>query len=52
MAKVIVFNVPASGHVNPSLPVVAELVRRGENVIYYLTEAYRRAADEILKLSQ
>ncbi len=41
MAKVIVFNVPASGHVNPSLPVVAELVRRGENVIYYLTEGYR-----------
>lgn len=38
---VIFFNVPTSGHVNPSLPVTAELVRRGIQVIYYLTESYR-----------
>lgn len=41
MGKALVFNIPASGHVNPSLPVIAELVRRGEQVIYYLTENYR-----------
>ncbi|MBZ0293693.1 MAG: glycosyl transferase family 1, partial [Anaerolineae bacterium] len=41
MAKALFFNVPTTGHVNPSLPVVAELVQRGEQVIYYLTEQYR-----------
>ncbi len=40
MSKAIFFNTPTSGHINPTLPVVAELVRRGEQVIYYLTEAY------------
>ena len=32
---------PAPGHVNPTLPVVAELVRRGEHVIYYDSEEFR-----------
>jgi len=32
---------PAPGHVNPTLPVVAELVRRGEHVVYYATEPFR-----------
>src|SRR5687768_6655507 len=40
-SKVIVFNVPTQGHVNPTLPVVAQLVRRGVEVIYYLSESYR-----------
>ncbi|MCB0167872.1 MAG: glycosyl transferase [Anaerolineae bacterium] len=35
MAKIIFFNIPAYGHVNPSLPVVTELVRQGHQVIYY-----------------
>ncbi|MBV9453770.1 MAG: hypothetical protein JOZ19_06570 [Rubrobacter sp.] len=34
------FNVPAYGHVNPTLPVVGELIARGEQVIYYLTEEF------------
>jgi MGT family glycosyltransferase len=41
MAKVIFFNIPAQGHINPSLPLVRELVARGETVIYYNTEAAR-----------
>lgn len=41
MTKALFFNVPTSGHVNPSLPLTAELVRRGVQVIYYLTENYR-----------
>lgn len=41
MATIVVFNIPATGHINPTVPVVAELVRRGERVIYYATEAYR-----------
>ncbi len=41
MAKVIFFNVPGYGHINPTLPVVEELVHRGEEVIYYGTERFR-----------
>ncbi len=41
MSKAIFFNIPASGHVNPSLPLTAELVRRGETIIYYGTENFR-----------
>jgi len=35
MAKLLFYNIPAYGHVNPTLPVVTELVRRGHQVIYY-----------------
>jgi len=38
-----VFNFPAHGHVNPSLPVVAELVRRGHRVTYFAPENYHDA---------
>ena len=41
MPKYIFFQVPATGHINPSLPITAELVRRGAEVLYYLPEAYR-----------
>lgn len=41
MPKALFFNVPAHGHVNPSLPLVAELVRRGHQIIYFVTESYR-----------
>lgn len=35
------FKVPGHGHVNPSLPLVAELTRRGHRITYFITEAYR-----------
>ena len=41
MPQALFFNVPAHGHVNPSLPLVAELVRRGHRVTYFLTPKYR-----------
>lgn len=41
MSKTVFFNIPASGHINPSLPIVAEMVRRGENVLYVNTEETR-----------
>jgi MGT family glycosyltransferase len=41
MAKIIVMNIPAHGHVNPTLPVVQELVARGHRVLYYNTEEFR-----------
>jgi len=39
--KITFFNVPASGHVNPTLPITAELVQRGHEVVYYLTPGYQ-----------
>lgn len=41
MSKIIFLNSPASGHVNPTLPIVQELVKRGEQVLYYNTEDFR-----------
>lgn len=32
---------PSTGHVDPSLPLVAELVGRGHHVTYYLTDEYK-----------
>lgn len=46
MSKVIFFNIPAYGHTNPTLPLVAELVGRGEHVIYYSSEAFQPAIEQ------
>lgn len=35
MKTIFFFSIPAHGHTNPTLPVVAELVRRGHRVRYY-----------------
>jgi len=45
MAKLLAFNVPTTGHVNPTLPVIRELTSRGHTVTYYLTEPYRKAVE-------
>lgn len=39
------FSIPAHGHVNPGLPVIAELVRRGWRVSYANTEDFRTAIE-------
>ncbi|WAH98526.1 macrolide family glycosyltransferase [Arthrobacter sp. MMS18-M83] len=36
---------PASGHVNPTLPVVAELVQRGHRVTYATSPKYAKAVE-------
>jgi len=41
MATVCVLGHPAAGHVNPNLPLMAELCRRGEHVVYFATEPFR-----------
>ena len=46
MAKVLFFNLPFYGHMNPTLPLVAELVHRGEHFIYYSSEAFRPAIEQ------
>ena len=45
MATYVFLNVPAYGHVYPTLAVAHELVRRGEKVIYYLTEDFRASIE-------
>jgi len=39
------FSIPAHGHVNPTLPLVRELVSRGHAVRYYEAEAFRSAIE-------
>ena len=41
MRRIMVFCIPAFGHHNPTLPVVAELVRRGNPVRYYSFAPFR-----------
>ncbi|MDY6941494.1 MAG: macrolide family glycosyltransferase [Pseudomonadota bacterium] len=46
MGKAVFFNLPgAVGHINPSLGLVSELVKRGEQVIYYAGEDSRSAIE-------
>ncbi|MGN0997729.1 MAG: macrolide family glycosyltransferase [Candidatus Ventricola sp.] len=41
MSSIWFCSIPAHGHVNPTLPVVRELVRRGHSVRYYEVEPFR-----------
>jgi UDP:flavonoid glycosyltransferase YjiC (YdhE family) len=45
MAKYVFFNFPAYGHVNPTLAIAAELIARGEEVVYYLPERFRQTIE-------
>jgi MGT family glycosyltransferase len=45
MPKALFFNVPGHGHVNPTLPLVAELSRRGHRITYFVTEGFRTGVE-------
>ena len=45
MRKALFFNVPAHGHINPSLPLVTELVRRGHQITYFASGNYRASIE-------
>ena len=45
MAKYVILVAAAYGHVNPTLAVAQELVRRGEQVVYYLPEEFRTSVE-------
>jgi MGT family glycosyltransferase len=45
MAKFVFVNIPLLSHANPTFPIVQELVARGDEVIYYLTEPFREAVE-------
>lgn len=46
MSNIMFFSIPAYGHINPTLPVVAELVKRGHRVRYYSFEEFREKIEE------
>lgn len=45
MTKAIYLNIPAHGHVNPSLPLLTELIRRGEQILYVNSGEFRAAVE-------
>jgi MGT family glycosyltransferase len=45
VAKALFLSLPLSGHINPSLPLVQELVARGDDVVYYATAAFAPAIE-------
>ena len=45
MSVAVVLNLPEHGHMNATFPLVAELVRRGERVVYYSTEPFRERVE-------
>src|SRR5690554_6481096 len=47
MSRIVMIAMPAAGHVNPSVPLVRELVRRGNDVTVYVTEEFRSVVERI-----
>ena len=41
MSKVLFINGSVHGHINPTLPLVKELVHRGEEVFYFTTAQFK-----------
>ncbi|WP_429047125.1 macrolide family glycosyltransferase [Chitinophaga sp. W3I9] len=46
MATYVFFNISAYGHVNPTLPIVAELSRRGHKIYYFIGESFTGAVQK------
>ncbi len=40
LVKAVFFSLPLHGHINPTLPLVRELVERGDQIAYYSTPAF------------
>lgn len=47
MSTYVFLNISARGHINPTLPIVKELGRRGEKVIYFVAEEYREVVEAV-----
>ena len=47
MARYFFAPMPATGHVNPGLPIARELVARGHDVRWYSTPRFRKAIESI-----
>ncbi len=47
MARAWFFNIPHHGHVNPTLPLVQELVKRGDQVSYFAGRAFAERIEAV-----
>ncbi|WP_327398161.1 macrolide family glycosyltransferase [Streptomyces phaeochromogenes] len=47
MSTIAFLNIAMHGHVNPTLPVAAELVRRGHSVTYHTSPAFREEIEAV-----
>jgi MGT family glycosyltransferase len=45
MGRIVYFSFPAHGHINPTLPVIRELIRSGQQVAYYSTDKFRQGIE-------
>ncbi len=45
MSSIAFLNIGMHGRVNPTLPVVAELIRRGHSVTYHTSPAFREEVE-------
>ncbi|RDU23809.1 macrolide family glycosyltransferase [Anaerosacchariphilus polymeriproducens] len=41
MEKILFLGIPAYGHINPTLGIIAELVKQGKEVVYFCSEEFR-----------
>lgn len=46
MTRVLFINGGSEGHINPTIGVVQELISRGEEVVYFCTEAFRERMEK------
>ena len=46
MGKVLFLNIPAYGHVNPTLGIVNELVKSDQEIIYFCTEEFKERIEK------
>lgn len=46
MKKILFLGIPAYGHINPTLGMISELVKQGEEVVYFCTEEFRQRIEK------
>lgn len=46
MSKIVFFSIPAHGHTNPTIPIVADIVNRGHQVWYYSFVEFQEKIEE------
>ncbi|MBD7913413.1 macrolide family glycosyltransferase [Clostridium cibarium] len=46
MGKTLFLGVPAYGHINPTLGIISELIKEGEEVIYFCDEDFRQRIEK------
>ena len=45
MSRAVLLNLPEHGHMNPTYPMAAELVRRGDHLVYFSTDPFQNLVE-------